>query len=295
MKDIRSILGQNISIAAIQSAWSKTTQLQNNPHNRFQASLNILFEDHLPSPAKPVLKGILKNLNPPAPKNQIVISSDEEEDADLKVVVKLPRSHQPPEKAKGKGTGKESGKVKPQTVINLSSDDELPVPRLPKAGPAPKGILKRPPRLPSPPRPLLPPVFFPRDEQEQDLNQPIHPHRAPQEPVHDPLPLAPAEALPPQPPAVNPDPDPDLAVILSLIPDVLPSHLQSLLSQVPINDPGRVDSILGALFASDYPKVDKNGRKRDRDEGDGGGGEDERDWLDVGGRKAEGKDYEEAA
>ncbi|KAL8290442.1 hypothetical protein RQP46_002700 [Phenoliferia psychrophenolica] len=96
-----------------------------------------------------------------------------------------------------------------------------------------------------------------------------------------------------------------LAQVISVVPDVLPSHALALLQNAEAQGhkpgAGGAEVVLEQLFSGEYPKVEHGadrkgkGKKRERSvellEKD----DDERDWLDTKGRERLGKAYEEAA
>lgn len=189
------------------------------------------------------------------------------------------------------GSGVFGGIKKPAAVIDLSDSSEaddlkiqLPAARPPKDNGEGKGRARE--------------LLEIRDDEEPSEGDVL---------VAEPLP-APKEEKPEiqQPPApLAPEKESDttsgeddaMTTILSIIPDVLPSHVLSLLRQ-PLYS-SKAELVIEQLFTDDnYPKVDKGsgskGKKREREEDDEGKSSG-RNYLEVNGRANLGRAYEDAA
>lgn len=96
----------------------------------------------------------------------------------------------------------------------------------------------------------------------------------------------------------TPEEDDAMATILAIIPDVLPSHVFSLLRQ-PLYS-GKAELVIEELLSSaSYPKVEKpsgsKGKKREREEEKEEDKSNGRNYLEVKGRQSMGKPYLDAA
>lgn len=203
--------------------------------------------------------------------------SDSSEADELQVMAPRPSKVKAQSRSKGRGKGKAR-----MDAIELSSDEEGE--EMPLSESEGEVLIAEAPIARSPRK-----VQF---KEEPDVEAVADEEEA--EP-------APKEEEGPKEPDTTPEEDTALATILSIIPDVLPSHVLSLLRQALYS--GKAELVIEELLSGNkYPTVEKSsgskGKKRER-EPDEGEKEDKveagRNYLEVKGRKTMGKEYNDAA